>query len=107
MQQGRDDIIVKVNLQSPIPISFYITVANLYENDARMRLFLIHYYIIPTLFAYFLACQWHPYILLHFQMSVCSILITRVGFGLGTRLFFETIPVEEGRLFICLYCYET
>ena len=26
--QGRDDIIVKVNLQSPIPTSFYITVAN-------------------------------------------------------------------------------
>ena len=27
-KQGRDDIIVKVNLQSPIPTSFYITVAN-------------------------------------------------------------------------------
>ena len=25
-KQGRDDIIVKVNLQSPIPTSFYITV---------------------------------------------------------------------------------
>ena len=31
----RDDIIVKVNLQSPIPTSFYITVT---ENDAGMRL---------------------------------------------------------------------
>ena len=28
IQTGRDDIIVKVNLQSPIPTSFYITVAN-------------------------------------------------------------------------------
>ena len=27
-KQGRDDIIVKVNLQSPIPTSFYITVGN-------------------------------------------------------------------------------
>ena len=27
-KQGRDDIIVKVNLQSPIATSFYITVAN-------------------------------------------------------------------------------
>ena len=27
-KQGRDDIIVKVNLQSPIPTSFYITVEN-------------------------------------------------------------------------------
>ena len=27
-KQGRDDIIVKVSLQSPIPTSFYITVAN-------------------------------------------------------------------------------
>ena len=26
--QSRDDIIVKVNSQSPIPTSFYITVAN-------------------------------------------------------------------------------
>ena len=37
-KQGRDDIIVKVNLQSHIPTSFYITVANLCENDAGMRL---------------------------------------------------------------------
>ena len=27
-KQGRDDIIVKVNLQSPIPTSLYITLAN-------------------------------------------------------------------------------
>ena len=38
-KQGRDDIIVKVNLQSPIPTSFYITVANWCENDAGMRSF--------------------------------------------------------------------
>ena len=38
--QTRYDIhvVVKVNLQSPIPTSFYITVANLCENDAGMRL---------------------------------------------------------------------
>ena len=30
-KQGRNDIIVKVSLQSPIPTSFYITVANLYH----------------------------------------------------------------------------
>ena len=28
MQEGRDDIIVKVNLQSPIPTSFYIIFEN-------------------------------------------------------------------------------
>ena len=27
-KQGKDDILVKVNLQSPIPTSFYISVAN-------------------------------------------------------------------------------
>ena len=32
-KQGRDDIIVKVSLQSPIPTSFYIIVANLCENN--------------------------------------------------------------------------
>ena len=31
--------------------------------DEALQIYL-HYYIIPTLFAYFLAC--HPYILLHF-----------------------------------------
>ena len=35
--QGRDDIIVKVKLQSPIRTSFY-TVANWRENNAGMRL---------------------------------------------------------------------
>ena len=34
-KQGRDDIIVKVNLQSSTPTSFYITVA---ENNAGMKL---------------------------------------------------------------------
>ena len=37
-KQGRSDIIVKVNLQNPIPISFYIIVANWCKNDAGMRL---------------------------------------------------------------------
>ena len=37
-KQGRDDIIVKVNSQSPIPTSFYTTVANYCENNAGMRL---------------------------------------------------------------------
>ena len=36
-KQGRNDIIVKLNLQSPIPASFYIqTVANWCENNAGM-----------------------------------------------------------------------
>ena len=34
-KQNRDDIIVKVNLQSPIPTSFYITVANWCEKYCR------------------------------------------------------------------------
>ena len=65
-KQGRDDIIVKVSLQSPIPTSFYITVSNLCENDIGMKLCKLTFtiYIIPILFAYFLA--FHPYIFLHF-----------------------------------------
>ena len=37
-KQCRDDIIVNVNLQCPIPTSLYITIANSCENDAGMRL---------------------------------------------------------------------
>ena len=48
-KQGRDDIIVKVNLQSPIPTSFYITVANWCENDAGMRLCIFTFTIISSL----------------------------------------------------------
>ena len=48
-KQGRDGIIVKVNLQSPIPASFYITVANWCENDAGMRLCKFTFTIIPSL----------------------------------------------------------
>ena len=48
-KQGRDDIIVKVNLQSPIPTSFYITVANWCENDAGMRLCKFTFTIISSL----------------------------------------------------------
>ena len=42
-KQGRDDIIVKVNLQSPIPISFYI------ENDVGMRVCKFTFTIISSL----------------------------------------------------------
>ena len=48
-KHGRDGIIVKVNLQSPIPASFYITVANWCENDAGMRLCKFTFTIIPSL----------------------------------------------------------
>ena len=48
-KQGRDDIIVKVNLQSPIPTSFYITVENQCENDAGMRLCKFTFTIISSL----------------------------------------------------------
>ena len=54
-KQGRDDIIVKVNLQSPIPTSFYIAVTNQCQNDAGMWLcklpsLLYHPYLVCTLF---------------------------------------------------------
>ena len=39
---GRDDIIVKVNLQSPIPTSFYITVANYFIGCSETRLLTWH-----------------------------------------------------------------
>ena len=48
-KQGRDDIIVKVSLKSPIPTSFYITVANLCENDIGMRLCKLTVTIISSL----------------------------------------------------------
>ena len=48
-KQGRDGIIVKVNLQSPIPTSFYITVENKCENDAGMRLCKFTFTIISSL----------------------------------------------------------
>ena len=47
--QGRDDIIVKVNLQSSIPTSFYITVENQRESDAGMRLCKFTFTIISSL----------------------------------------------------------
>ena len=40
---------MKVNLQSPIPTSFYITVANYCENDAGMRLCKFTFTIISSL----------------------------------------------------------
>ena len=45
-----DVIIVKVNLQSPIPTSFYITVSNWCENDAGMRLCKFTITIISSLY---------------------------------------------------------
>ena len=48
-KQGRDDIVVKVNLQSPIPTSFYITVENQCESDAGMRLCKFTFIIISSL----------------------------------------------------------
>ena len=48
-KQDMDDIIVKVNLQSPIPTSFYITVANWCENDAGIRLCKSAFTIISSL----------------------------------------------------------
>ena len=56
-KQGRDDIIVKVNLQSPIPTSFYITVANWCENDAGMRLCIFTFSIISSLPCFY--TFWH------------------------------------------------
>ena len=35
-KQGRDDVIMKVNLQSPIPTSFYIAVTNQCQNGASL-----------------------------------------------------------------------
>ena len=56
-KQDRDDIKVKVSIQSPIPISFNTTVANWCENDAGMRLckFFLHsfWHTIPTSFLHF------------------------------------------------------
>ena len=48
-KQGRDDIIVKVNLQSPIPTSFYIAVTNQCQNDAGMRLCKFTFTIVSSL----------------------------------------------------------
>ena len=48
-KQGRDDIIVKVNLQSPIPTSFYIAVTNQCQTDAGMWLCKFTFTIISSL----------------------------------------------------------
>ena len=68
-KQGMDGIIVNVNLQNLIPTSFYTTVQELHFSVRKIQewgfvYFTITYYIIPTLFAYCLAC--HPYILFYF-----------------------------------------
>ena len=48
-KQGSVDIIVKVNLQSAIPTSFYTTVANSCENNEGMRVCMFTFNIISTL----------------------------------------------------------
>ena len=64
-KQGRDDIIVKVNYKA---LSLHLFTLQLQTNVKTMQgcgfLIYLHYYIIPTLFAYYLAC--HPYTFLHF-----------------------------------------
>ena len=57
-KQGRDDIIVKVNLQSLIPTSFYIAVTNQCQNDAGMWLCKFTFTIISSLPC--LHTFWHP-----------------------------------------------
>ena len=59
----RDDDKVKVNVRDSIPTSFYTTV---HPSVKRCRNGTL--YIIPSLFAYFLAC--HPYIFLCFYLLV-------------------------------------
>ena len=62
-KQGRDDIIVKVNLLSPIPLHYNCKVV--WKRCGWGFVNLPYYYIIPT----FLYTFWHPYIflLLHFK----------------------------------------
>ena len=89
-KQGRDDIIVKVNLQSPIPTSFYITVENQCENNAGMRLCKFTFTIIsslPCLHTFWHAIPTHPFTFLMFFKScwyivMCSrswILLEQLG----------------------------
>ena len=73
-EQDRDDIIV--NLQHPIPTSFYITVANWCENDAGTRLckftfsLLYHPYLVCILFG---MPSLHPFTFVIFFKS-CQLL---------------------------------
>ena len=48
-KQGKDDIIVKVNLQSPIPASFTLQLQTNVKNDAGMRLCKFTFTIISSL----------------------------------------------------------
>ena len=56
-KQGRNDIKAKVNVQSPTHTSFYTTVHSSVKKMPKWG-FTFTILIIPTLFAYFLAC--HP-----------------------------------------------
>ena len=53
-KQGRDDIIVKVNLQSLIPTSFYITVAFTHQQDVNRR------FVMLKVKCYTLVCSTSP-----------------------------------------------
>ena len=72
MQKGRDDVIVKISSQSSIPTSFYITVANLCENDIGMKICKLTFTITSSLPCLHTFCMaFHPYIFLHLFKS-CS-----------------------------------
>ena len=79
-KQGRDDIIVKVNLQSPIPTSFYIAVTNQCQNDAGMWLCKFTFTIIsslPCLHTFWHAIPTSFYIFNVFKSCIRYILIAR------------------------------
>ena len=79
-KQGRDDIIVKVNLQSPIPTSFYIAVTNQCQNDAGMWLCKFTFTIIsslPCLHTFWHAIPTSFYIFNVFKSCIiCSMMYT-------------------------------
>ena len=87
-KQGRDDIIVKVSLQSPIPTSFYITVANLYENDIGMRLCKLTFTIISSLPC--LHTFWHSipssFYIFNVFLKSCLLLSRKLDVHSGAKL---------------------
>ena len=72
-KQGRDDIIVKVNLESPIPTSFYIAVTNQCQTNVKTMQgcgfvnLLYHPYLVCTLFG---MPSLHPFTFLMFLSLV-------------------------------------
>ena len=82
-KQGRDDIIVKVNLQSPIPTSFYIAVTNQCQNDAGMWLCKFTFTIIsslPCLHTFWHAIPTSFYIFNVFKSCIINIMGPPSGF---------------------------